>query len=115
MTIKSKYKLLKKFSHIFGLKVGDIFKAENGKCYKVAGWFSFIYKTYLFLMTTELSLLVIFGLYMLLDTIISIWWMNLITCALLYMLIEFIMVSIVPMKEVPCWEKSLQEKEEMNL
>ena len=115
MRVKEKYKLLKKFSHIFGIKGGDIYKAENGKCYQVASWFSFIYKIYILLMSTELSLLVIFGLYMLLSPIISIWWVNLVACVMLYILVEFIMISIIPMKNVPCWEKSLQEKNEMNL
>ena len=108
---RSKYKLLKKFSSVFTIKTGEIFKADNGKCYKVKGWFSFLYKFYLILLSSELLLLLIIGLYFLVSQFIDIWWINLITCVLIYVFIEFVFIAILPLEEVSCWEKSLQEKE----
>ena len=108
---KSKYKLIKRFSSIFTIKTGSIFKADNGKCYKVRGWFSFLYKFYLLMLSSELALLLIIGLFLLVNTYINLWWLSIIVCSLIYFLVEIIFVALIPLDEVACWEKSLQEKE----
>ena len=113
-SFSSKYKLLKKFSSVFTIKTGEIFKADNGKCYKVKGWFSFLYKLYLMLLSSELVLIPLIVLYFFVDNFIETWWVNLLTCFLIYVLIEVIFIAILPLEEVACWEQSLQEKEKKN-
>ena len=66
------------------------------------------------LLSSELVLILLIGLYFLVDHFIDIWWANLIACFLIYVLIEVIFVAILPLEEVACWEKSLQEKEKKN-
>ena len=110
LNFKSKYKLLKKFSNVFSIKTGEVFKSDNGKCYKVTGWFSFFYKLYLILLSTELVLFLIFGLYILVENFIDIWWLNLMVCALIYIFIEVVFIAFIPLEKVPCWQKSLDDK-----
>ena len=111
LDFKSKYMLLKKFSSIFSIKTGDVFRSNSGECYKVSGWFSILYKIYLALLTSELSLVLIFLLYIFVANYIEAWWLNVITCVLIYILIEVVFIALIPLKKVPCWEKSLQDKE----
>ena len=110
LNFKAKYKLLKKFSNVFSIKTGKIFKADNGKCYKVKGWFSFFYTFYLLLLSTELVIFLVLGLYLLVENFIDIWWLNLMVCTLIYILIEVFFIAFIPLENVSCWEINLEEK-----
>jgi len=105
-----KYRLLKTFSNIFSIKAGKIFKSKSGECFKVKKWFSFLYTIYLASLSTELVLIPILFGYMFVSHFIDIWWLNLLTCALLYVIIEVVFIALVPLEKVPCWEMSLEEK-----
>ena len=110
LSFRKKYKLLKKFSSIFSIKTGEIFKDENGKCYKVKGWFSILYKIYIALLTTELSLVLLLFMYIFIENFIDLWWLNLLVCFILYIIIEVLVVALLPLEKVPCWHKGLDKK-----
>ena len=109
LDFKSKYKLLKSFSSVFSIKAGKVFKTKDGKCYRVNGWFAVLYKIYSFLLFSELAIVWVFLLYIFVEQIISLWWLNLIVCVFIYLLTEVVVVALIPLKKVPCWEKSLGE------
>ncbi len=102
----NKLKLIKSFIDIFSIKLGAIKKVDN-KCYKVKRWIEITFKIYYY--SSAIYFVILFMFLMqphIFDNIL----MKFIETIALYIIFEFIIIFIMPIEEVPCWEKSLKEK-----
>lgn len=108
MNIKTKIKFIDSFVSIFSLKLGKIIKnKEDGKCYRVPRIVSTIFSIYHY---GGIGALLAFFIFLLLPNIFNSIVITILVALILYIIMEIFLILLLPFKEVPCWEKKLQEK-----
>ena len=104
----NKIKLVKNIADIFSIKTGAIKKLDS-KCYKVKRWIEVGFKIYY-------SLPVYFAV-MFLFLLQPHWFNNIIMrfveTIVLYIVLEYLLVLVMPVEEVPCWKKNLQDHDNL--
>jgi len=105
-----KYGLLNKFSDVWNIKGGDIFEVKYKKrtrCYKAHGLFAGIYN---FVLVGPIHFVLLFVFLYLPWSSISV---GIFLTILIYFVFEFILIALVPMKEINCLEKKIEDKKSM--
>lgn len=107
-TIKKKFTFIKRFSDLYIIKTGVIYKEKKtGECYKTRDWFSFLYRIY-----TDFLLIIILMvvLFIYLEDHFDNLYLSMPLTALLHLSFECFLLILMPLEKVNCWEKNLEDK-----
>ncbi len=117
MNCKNRLKLIHKFSDIFSLKVGEILKCKtDNKCYRIEKWFSALFHMWYGELVIYFIILLTFSIYYfeLLKSFFSNEWvilgLSLLLAILIYFIIEFLLIFVVPLFEIECWKVNIERE-----
>ncbi len=95
MRIIDKIKMIDNISLIFSIKIGKLIK-KNNKCYQVPKWFAIFFKIYY-----SAPIFFIF-LFLLMPHFFSNLYLQICESLVVYLIIEYLMVLLIPLKEIKC-------------
>ena len=106
MNFIDKLRLIRDFDSIFTIKVGKFVHHKN-KCYKVPKVLTTIFKIYYYGGIAPMLLLFIFlGSPHIFDNLILQFFQSI----LIYILLEIVLFTILPLRAIPCWEENIKYK-----
>jgi len=110
---KNRLKLIGNFSDIFSLKGGDIFKCKiDNNCYHTPKWFIWsITIWYQFAFFLFIWLAFVFNAY----TPLEGWFTPLLASVSTFIVLEFLIFLIMPLKKIECWKVNMESQRRRNI